>query len=191
MESNLNTTFTKGSKHFLPITNRGVPFWPKVVVPWNVGTYLKLTPKNLGTQNARLSFWVKNVTNQIKKSLISCPHLSFHLFYQKIILKLGSNWWTYCFTVLVQRVLKFLLEVLSVLPYLTWAFSWTVSHGAWCPPIINLLLLCRWSWNLQRYQAWRILHIDVKKFVTSVLLRNYDIITCILANNKSLNFRCS
>ena len=30
-----------------------------------------------------------------------------------------------------------------------------------------------------------------KKFVTSLLLRKYDIITCILANNKSLNFRCS
>ena len=48
---------------------------------------------------------------------------------------------------------------------------------AWCPPIINLLLLCWWSWNLQRYQAWRILHIDVKtkKFVSSLLLRNYEI----------------
>ena len=30
-----------------------------------------------------------------------------------------------------------------------------------------------------------------KKFVTSLLLHNYDIITCILANSKSLNFRCS
>ena len=30
-----------------------------------------------------------------------------------------------------------------------------------------------------------------KKFVTSLLLRNYDIITCILADDRSLNFRCS
>ena len=30
-----------------------------------------------------------------------------------------------------------------------------------------------------------------KKFVTSLLLHNYDIITCILADNKSLHFRCS
>ena len=47
-------------------------------------------------------------------------------------------------------------------------FFLTVSHGeggggAWCLPIINLLLLRQWSWNLQRYQAWHILHIDVKK----------------------------
>ena len=30
---------------------------------------------------------------------------------------------------LVQRVLKFLLKVLSVLPYLTWAFLLTDRHG--------------------------------------------------------------
>ena len=30
-----------------------------------------------------------------------------------------------------------------------------------------------------------------KKFVTSLLLRNYDVIICILASVRSLNFRCS
>ena len=30
-----------------------------------------------------------------------------------------------------------------------------------------------------------------KKFVTSLLLRNYDVITCILADDRSLNFRSS
>ena len=173
-----------------------MPFWSKVV-PQNVGTYLKLTPKNLGTQNARLSFWVKKFTTQIKKSLISTPHLSFHLFYQKIILKLGSNWWTYCFTVLVQRVLKFLLEVLSVLPNLTWAFFWTVSHAGGggrgmmsshhkfvviVPMIMKFAEVSSLTYST---------HLMSKKFVTSRLLHNYDIITCILANNKSLNFRCS
>ena len=29
-----------------------------------------------------------------------------------------------------------------------------------------------------------------KKFVTSLLLRNYDVITCILADSRNLNFRC-
>ena len=30
-----------------------------------------------------------------------------------------------------------------------------------------------------------------KKFVTSLLLHNYDVITCILADDRSLNFRSS
>ena len=41
--------------------------------------------------------------------------------------------------------------------------SWGGGGVARCPPIINLLLLWRWSWNLQMYQVWHILHIDVKK----------------------------
>ena len=46
----------------------------------NLGTYLKLRPKNLGTQNARLSFFVRKFATQIRKSLISNPHLSFIYF---------------------------------------------------------------------------------------------------------------
>ena len=59
----INTTVTKGSKHLLlggratTTHNKwGCAILTRKVVPRNLRTYLKLTPKNLGTQNATLSF---------------------------------------------------------------------------------------------------------------------------------------
>ena len=56
---------------------RGCAVLTKKVVPKNPGNYLKLRPKNPGTGNARLSFYMRKFTTQIRKSLISIPHLSF------------------------------------------------------------------------------------------------------------------
>ena len=46
---------------------RGCAILTKKVVPKNPGTYLKLRPKNLGTRNARLSFYVRKFTTQIRR----------------------------------------------------------------------------------------------------------------------------
>ena len=58
----------------------GCAILTRKVVPKNPGTYLKLRPKNPGTQNARLSFKVRKFTTQIRKSLISTPHLTLIYF---------------------------------------------------------------------------------------------------------------
>ena len=96
----------------------------------------------------------------------------------------------------MQRVLKFLLEGLSVLPYLTWAFFEPSvmggGGGAHDVPPSQICCYCA-----DDHEICRGIKLDVfytlmsKKVVMSLLLCNYDIITCILANNKSLNFRCS
>ena len=48
--------------------------------PKSLGTDLKLRPKNPGTRNTRLSVYMRKLTTQIRKSLISTPHFSFTYF---------------------------------------------------------------------------------------------------------------
>ena len=70
---------------------RGCAILTTKVAPKNPGTYLKLRPKNPetylkerpknpGTRNARLSVYMRKLTTQIRKSLISTPHFSFAYF---------------------------------------------------------------------------------------------------------------
>ena len=59
---------------------QGCAILTKKVVPKNPGTYLKLRLKYPGSRNARLSFYLRKFTTQIRKSLISTPHLSFTYF---------------------------------------------------------------------------------------------------------------
>ena len=59
---------------------QGCAILTKKVVPKNPGNYLKLRPKNPRTRNARLFFYMRKFTSQIRKSLISTPHLSFTYF---------------------------------------------------------------------------------------------------------------
>ena len=72
---------------------RGCAILTKKVAPRDPGTYLKLRPKNLktylklrrknpGTRNAMLSFYMRKLTTQIRKSLISTPRFSFTYFIQ-------------------------------------------------------------------------------------------------------------
>ena len=92
----------------------------------------------------------------------------------------------------MQRVLKFLLELLSVSPYLTWAF---LNHQSWGGGGDDVLhhkfvviapLIMKFGIGIKLDIFYTLIS---KKFVTSLLLRNYDIIICISANDKSLNFR--
>ena len=84
----------------------------------------------------------------------------------------------------MQRVLKFLLEVLSVLPYLTWAFFELSVMGGGGHDVPPSYICC---YCADDHEICRGIKLDVfytlmsKKFVTSLLLRNYDIMTCILA----------
>ena len=50
------------------------------LIPKNPETYLKLRPKNPGNRNATLSFYMRKLTTQIRKSLISTPRFSFTYF---------------------------------------------------------------------------------------------------------------
>ena len=77
------------------------PVFTKKVVPKNPGNYLKLRPKNPGTRNARLSFYMRKLTTQIRKSLISTPHFSFTYFIK------GFYYINFYFMMFVQRVLNF------------------------------------------------------------------------------------
>ena len=90
----------------------------------------------------------------------------------------------------VQRVLNFLLELLSVLPYLSWAFF---SHGGGHDaPHHKFVVIAPMIMKFGRDIKLDVFYTMVsKKFVTSLLLRNYDVMTCILAYSRSLNFRCS
>ena len=101
----------------------------------------------------------------------------------------------FCFTVFVQRVLNFLLELLSVLPYLTWAFlnrqSWGGGVGGYDArhhKFVVIALIIKFGRGIKLDVFYTMVS---KKFVTSLLLCNYDIITCILADGRSQNFRCS
>ena len=75
----------------------GCAILTKKVAPQNPGTYLKLRPKNSGTLNVRLSFYMRKLTTQIRKSLISTPRFSFTYFIKGF----------YCFMMFVHRVLNF------------------------------------------------------------------------------------
>ena len=55
----------------------GCAILTKKVTPKNPGTCLKLRPKNPGIRNARLSVYMRKLTTQIRKPLISTPHFSF------------------------------------------------------------------------------------------------------------------
>ena len=59
---------------------RGCAILTKKVAPKNPETYLKLSPKNPGTQNARFSIYMRKLTTQIRMSLILTPHFSFTYF---------------------------------------------------------------------------------------------------------------
>ena len=59
---------------------RGCAILTKKVAPKSLGTYLKLRPKNPGTWNAKLSHYMRKLTTQIRKSLISTPRFSFTYF---------------------------------------------------------------------------------------------------------------
>ena len=73
------------------LNKRGCAILTKKVAPKNPGTYLKLRPKNPepylklrpknpGTRNATLSFYMRKLTTQIRKSLITTPRFSFTYF---------------------------------------------------------------------------------------------------------------
>ena len=58
--------------------------------------------------------------------------------------------------------------------------------AAWGPPIITCCCCCSDDHEIwHRHKAWRILHNGNKKFVTLLLLRNYDVIACILAHTEA------
>ena len=102
----------------------------------------------------------------------------------------------FCFTVFVQIVSNFLLELLSVLPYFTWAFlnrqSWGGGggggHDAHHKFVVVALMIMKFGRGITLDVFYTMVS---RKFVTSLLLRNYDVITCILADGRSQNFRCS
>ena len=71
--------FYSGGGNLYPYQT-GVCHFDQKVVHKNPGTHLKLRPKNPGIQNARLSFYMRKFTTEIRKSLISTPHLSFTYF---------------------------------------------------------------------------------------------------------------
>ena len=91
----IDITVTEGSKNLLlggggelatSTHNKwGCAILTRIVVPKNLRTYLKLTFKNLGTQNARLSFWVRKSTFQI-----STPYPSFTYFIKRLFLGWGQ-----------------------------------------------------------------------------------------------------
>ena len=93
----------------------------------------------------------------------------------------------------MQRVLNFLLELLSVLPYLTWAFlnrqSWGGGGGGHDAPHHKFVVIALMIMKFGRGITLNVFYTMVsEKFATSLLS---DVITCILADSRIKNFKCS